>query len=286
MSQSTPEPILKTESANLLSGILIKASKKAHELPMSARIKQFITEEGLSELSGCSKRDFVRFIVKEAIDNALDVPDTKHITIRIWRETGALYVLISNADVVSEKEYMTEGKINDVLTFDYSPSSKNAKHIISLGSKGNALQTMIGMSYCFWSKDARPEFTTEIVGHNLRFKIKLLPHDDVIDREIKVESIESIGVTSFLFKLDLSEFEAPFDVVWFFSRLHRSVVFDYSCIDEAKLSLNSDSSSFKNPLSVDQGYGQVGTYSLDDFLKLIDREKSVLKLKILLCVNL
>jgi hypothetical protein len=274
-SCEVPESILKTGSAVLPAGILLTPSKKAHSLPMSPRIKQFITEKGLSVLSGFSKKeDFVRFIVKETIDNALDVKGTKRVTVRIWREAGTLYVSVSNDGVVSEEDYMTLDKIEDILSFDYSPSSKNAKHTISLGSMGNALQTCIGMSYCFWSDCQRPEFTTEITGRNLRYNIKLLPHDDVIEHEIKPKSIESVGVTTFLFKLDISEFETPSDVVLLFSRLHRSVVFDYSCVGEVPLLLNSDSATFQNPLLANQGYGSACTYSFSDLLELVDREKS------------
>jgi hypothetical protein len=276
----TPELTLKTErSADLSAGSKLAVNKNAHELPMSARIKQFITEEGLSELSGCSKKEFVRFLVKETIDNALGVKKIKHVTVRIWREAAALCISVSNDGAVSEEDCMTLGKIEDVLLFDYSASSKNAKHIIDLGSKGNALPTCIGGSYGSWPDCQRPEFTTEITSYNLRFKIKLLPHDDVIDHApIIPESIENDSVTTFFFKLNISEFETPRDIVLFFARLHRSVVFDYSCVDESPLLLNfADSAAFENPLSVDQGVGSACTYSLNDLLKLVGRLKSCVK---------
>jgi len=113
------------------------------------RVLDFVALDGLYRLTGCEKYEFVKFVVKELVDNALDKPDTRNIAVLVNHGSDALTVSV--ADDGKSKTF-TQTDIEKLLDFEKAPSSKRAIKGVKREVLGNALQCCLGISYVLWKK--------------------------------------------------------------------------------------------------------------------------------------
>ena len=156
----------------------------------------FFTREGLERLTGITKSEFVRFIAKELVDNALDKPGTSRITIDVTSEADTTIVSVSD----DGEPRLTRSDLEKILDFSQAPSSKRGLKRATRGILGNALQSCFGISYATWDNWRRPEFTAEVHGDGI-YQVHLGHDGEKPAVAIKAVSGERQPVTRFLFRL-------------------------------------------------------------------------------------
>ncbi|MDG7024691.1 MAG: sensor histidine kinase [Nitrososphaerota archaeon] len=156
----------------------------------------FFTLDGLERLTGMTRSEFVRFVVKELIDNALDKPGTRRIDVDLTSEADTTTVSVSD----DGDPRLARSDLEKILDFAKAPSSKRGLKRVTRGILGNALQSCFGISYATWDSWRRPEFTAEVHGDGV-YQVHLGHDGEKPISSIKVLSGESQPITKFLFRL-------------------------------------------------------------------------------------
>ncbi len=185
------------------------------------RILDFISIGGLERLTGCKPDEFVTFIVKEMVDNALDKTETTCIEVEIQQSNDTLLVSVQDDGLPQFSREM----INKVLDFESAPSSKRGIKALTRGILGNALQCCIGISFALWEQN-QPENTVEILGSS-RFTVSLNSDGTGITHSVREEKRKNDEHTKIIFKLPIHKFLSPFDLVWAISVLNRNISISY-----------------------------------------------------------
>ena len=158
------------------------------DIRQKPRVLDFVSIDGLCRLTGCVKEEFLKFIVKELLDNALDKKDTKNIDIIISHNNDDA-LTVSVIDDGNPK--FNQDALTKLLDFEQSPSSKRSIKGVKRGVLGNALQCCLGISHALWEEDKRPEYTAEILGEKL-WKIGLKAENGTIKH-----CLENVEITAF-----------------------------------------------------------------------------------------
>jgi len=259
------------------------------------RVLDFVKLDGLKILTGCVPKDFLKFMVKELVDNALDKEGIKTITVEIREENGSLMLTVSD----DGKGTFNREVIEKVLDFTRAPSSKHGWKIVSRGRLGNALQCCFGISYALWDDDKRPEYTVEIIGDK-RYLIGLRPSNENINHVIKevsrdrgedddnsnynsgngninsnINNSNSNLTTSLSFRLPLYGYTPPFNMIEGISKVNPHVNIIYK--DKGK---EYHFNAKRDALQIDSETS-IHMYTLEDFKNLVNECKDMTIIKFL-----
>jgi Histidine kinase-, DNA gyrase B-, and HSP90-like ATPase len=228
----------------------------------------FFTLDGLERLTGMTKKEFVRFIVKELVDNALDKAGTTRITIDVTSEADTTTVSVSD----DGEPRLTRSNLEKILDFTKAPSSKRGLKRVTRGILGNALQSCFGISYATWQSWERPEFTAEVHGDGV-YQVHLANDGEKATTAIKVVSEERQPVTKFVFRLlgNTILFADPGDDIPSIAILNQHVTFVYT--RNGKLEFwgpNDGSAGPPRAISPD-----IRTYSFQEFRQLLTEARGV-----------
>ncbi|MGQ9691224.1 MAG: hypothetical protein ACUVQY_08190 [Thermoproteota archaeon] len=154
---------------------------------VDSNIRQFpkvfdlIKFDGLQRLTGLVPNDFILFMVKEHVDNALDKKDVSSIEVGLINldENMVLLYIMDDGNPTIKKE-----DLKRILDFQNAPSSKRGIKGISRGVLGNALQCCIGMAHAFWGEDRRPKYPILICGEK-RWAVGLRP--STVEKKIEAD---------------------------------------------------------------------------------------------------
>lgn len=168
------------------------------------RVYDFFTLDGVERMTGCIPNEFLLFMIKELVDNALDKQEIRNVKVEIREDEKLLTLSVSDdGNPTFDLESLAK-----VLDFEKSPSKKRGLKKVSRGILGNALQSCFGISYSIWPADNRPEYTAE-VWSDQRYLIKLDPTKVTIEEEAR----DNDGLTTLLFKLPIHDYVSPFKTV-------------------------------------------------------------------------
>lgn len=193
------------------------------------RILEFFTIDGLYRMVGCVKSEFVLFITKELIDNALDKKNVRKILAGIISDGKTLYVYVADD---GGKRFNSEA-IKKITAFEMAPSSKRGIRGVKRGVLGNALQCCLGISYALWQDYERPQTTVQIVGDGyweIGFRVvngRVEPFikegnveectanlDPQILEDVQISNIDLKRSTLIVFKLPIHKFEGPLSIIY------------------------------------------------------------------------
>ncbi len=230
---------------------------------LKPRVFDFITVEGLQTLTGLTTDNFIVFMTKELIDNALDKEGVKEIRVKISEEYGVLTLLVSDDGHPTFNRSM----LNKVLGFEKAPSSKRGLKTIRRGVLGNALQCCFGISYAMWN-EKRPLYTAEVIGEK-RFLISIQPGEESIQTKISEEEYDNNGITTLSFKLPLHNYSSPFAAVQIIALLNPHVTIHY---EEKGVSRTFKARTEKPPPRYET---DIYWYSSEEFQSLVDGVKDM-----------
>jgi len=266
------------------------------EVRQKPRVLDFVSIDGLCRLTGCVKGDFLKFIVKELLDNALDKKDTKNIDIVVSHNNDALTVFV--ADDGKSKTF-TQTDVEKLLDFERAPSSKRAIKGVKRGVLGNALQCCLGISYALWEEDKRPEHTAEILGEKL-WKIGLKVENGTIKHRlenVEINNFQKIEYLSNFLELNVKncitesrlhnvdfhvselitaltlklppdfEYEDPLRTIWVIATVNPHVTIRY-LVDGKQRWVSKAIDGVKAPHL--ESFGDIWWYTFQDFCQLMD----------------
>jgi len=239
-----------------------------HQIRARPRILDFVSLDGLERLTGCTKSQFVTFIIKEMIDNALDKVDTKTLEVNIQVDQSAGMVLVSIRD--DGKPQFTREMLDLVLDFTKAPSSKRGFKAVRRGVLGNALQCCFGISHARAREEGRPEYTAEVWGSK-RFMVGLKIVENSISARVE-ESAETSNGTVLTFKLPIHQFSNPQDAVTTTALLNRHVNIS---LEQPGSKSTSEAIAEKPPVPAQQDSGDIHWYSLQEFESLAQEMGSI-----------
>jgi DNA topoisomerase VI subunit B len=159
---STPERIVrrKAKAVPKLTRVAFKVS----------RLMEFCSERELQNQTGHSVRDWPLVVGKEAMDNALDACEEAEVAPEI-----AISVVDSGTIIVQDNAggIATE-TIESILDYSVRVSSREAYVSPTRGAQGNALKTILAMSYALNRRisDADPTGVTIIETRGIRHQIE------------------------------------------------------------------------------------------------------------------
>lgn len=257
-----------------------KDAEETARIRWKPRVLDFVTLDGLQRFTGCTPERFVKFIVKELIDNALDKRNVRNIDVGIIPESDTLLIYVAD----DGEPTFTESDLHKILNFSKAPSSKMGIKSIQRGVLGNALQCCFGISYALWDNDKRPKHTALIKGDgcwNIGLQVEnediklliepLLPHQTDVKNCAEKTSLhlqklttENSQSTVMMFKLPPLEYDSPFAVVKHIATLNPHVTIGYA---DGKQDLKFEAKS-SEPLSFQDDFGDIWWYSLEDFTSL------------------
>ncbi|MDG6918024.1 MAG: sensor histidine kinase [Nitrososphaerota archaeon] len=228
----------------------------------------FFTLDGLERLTGTTKSEFVRFIAKELVDNALDKPGTSRITIDVTSEADTTIVSVSD----DGEPRLARSDLEKILDFSRAPSSKRGLKRATRGILGNALQSCFGISYATWDSWRRPEFTAEVHGDGI-YQVHLGHDGEKPTVAIKAVSGERQPVTRFLFRLlgNTVLYSTPEPEITSIAILNQHVTFVYT--RNGKLEFWGPNEGRAEPpraISPD-----IRTYAFQEFRQLLTEAKGV-----------
>ncbi len=120
-------------------------------------LMDYVTLKGIKNRTGVDKDGLILFILKELIDNALDIVETKRntsnknvatlvpsVSVSLTRENNCVTIKVSNPETITST--FTEQIIKTIFCFDKFYSSKRHQYRITRGSLGDA-QEIACVSY-------------------------------------------------------------------------------------------------------------------------------------------
>jgi len=234
---------------------------KSEEIRQRPRILEFVTLDGLQRLTGQDTLGFLRFMVKELLDNALDKKGVKEIRVSIKEEGDDLVLSVSDDGNTT----FTYNTIKKLVDFKNAPSSKRGLKRISRGMLGNALQSCIGISYTLWSDKKRPKHTVEIIGDK-RYLIGLRHDDKDIYADIQEEEYDSNGITTVSFRLPKKEYIDVYDIIMMTAIPNPSVTIHYEYMNKKYTFGAKEGINIKRPNNIDKP--DIHWYTFDEFKRL------------------
>ena len=228
----------------------------------------FFTLDGLERLTGMTRSEFVRFIVKELLDNALDKPSTKKTFIDVTSEVDTTIVSVSD----DGDPCLTRPDLEKILDFTKAPSSKRGLKRVTRGILGNALQSCFGISYATWDSWRRPEITAEVHGDGI-YQVHLAHDSEKPTSSIKVLSGERQPVTKFLFRLQghVVTYTPPDEDIASIALLNKHATFEFT-IDGKRKWLGPAKIGREPPRAISP---DIRTYTLQEFRQLLTEARGV-----------
>jgi ribosomal protein S13 len=185
-------------------------------------VLDFYTESGLTRLTGCNPTEFVKFIVKETVDNALDKQDPKRIIVEHSHNSTETSVSVSDDGLPPFSEELLKA----MLDFSRAPSTKRGIKKASRGALGNALQCCFGITYASWDKGLRPQYTIELCAEK-RYLIHLDHDKEGTKNRFEMVPLSETGRTKLVFRLQGEDYESPRSLLATIAALNQHVNIEY-----------------------------------------------------------
>ena len=130
----------------------------------TSRLLEFCSRKELIAQTGHEPDDWLLVIVKELIDNALDIAEEAGIApvVRVTVARGRIRVRDNGPGIWPET-------VTSILNFATRTSSREAYVAPDRGRQGNALKTIIAMPFALSGEEGR----VEIVAHGIRHEIEI-----------------------------------------------------------------------------------------------------------------
>jgi hypothetical protein len=214
-------------------------------------------------LTGCSPNEFIIFIVKECVDNALDKKNVKSIDVQIRTGDNITVSITDDGYPPISRETLMK-----LLDFEKAPSTKRGFKRISRGVQGNAFQCCAGLSYALWNDRERPEHTVEIQSNGYLHKIAFKVTEEGVSVLLNTEELrlasDMQNLTKVHFVLPLHAYDSPLYVVSWIAFLNQHVTITYRENDfEEKFE-----SRWKSPPFISEDAGDIHWYNYADFQSL------------------
>lgn len=219
-----------------------EAISELENVRQTPRVLDFFNIDGLYRLTGCVKEEFVKFAIKELVENSLDKRGVQNVLAGIIARGKMLYVYVADD---GEKKLDLE-TLKKIVNFEAAPSSKRGIKGVKRGIIGNALQCCFGISYALWQDDERPTATVQIHGENCWEIGFLVNNGKEVETQIKAVDVENCmasldpvihkdmqnsmnpeKATLIILKMPIHEFESPLKVVHHISILNPGVSIYY-----------------------------------------------------------
>lgn len=163
----------------------------------TSRLMEFCTRRELENQTAHQMDDWGCAVVKELIDNALDASEEAEIvpvinvSVTSNRKTGITYVIEDNGPGIPA------ATVAGIIDYTTRTSSREAYVSPTRGAQGNALKTILPMSYVLQSEAGAPlESKTLIeargVAHTIRFNVDRIRMEPMIEHD-KASSDVRVG---------------------------------------------------------------------------------------------
>jgi DNA topoisomerase VI subunit B len=150
--------------------------KLKREVFATSRLLEFSSERELINQTGHAVEDWLLVILKELIDNAIDVAEEVGVapTISITVANGRIVVTDNGPGIAREV-------VKNILNYNVRVSSREAYVSPTRGAQGNALKTIIAMPFALNSTVAETVIESKGVSHHIAFKA------DYVRQEPKIQ---------------------------------------------------------------------------------------------------
>jgi len=257
-----------------------EAISELENVRQTPRVLDFFNIDGLYRLTGCVKEEFVKFAIKELVENSLDKRGVQNVLAGIIARGKMLYVYVADD---GEKKLDLE-TLKKIVNFEAAPSSKRGIKGVKRGIIGNALQCCFGISYALWQDDERPTATVQIHGESCWEIGFLVNNGKEVETQIKAVDVENCmasldpvihrdmqnsmnpeKATLIILKMPIHEFESPLKVVHHISILNPGVSIYY----RENESFYEIKAKTQNAYTPPEDFGDVWWYSFNDFKNLV-----------------
>jgi hypothetical protein len=144
----------------------------------TSRLLEFCSEKELIAQTGTQKKDWLVYLVKELVDNALDACEEAGRTPEIAIEVGGgKIVVVDNGPGLPVKT------IERILDFSVRVSSREAYVAPTRGAQGNALKTVLAMPFVLDGQEAKVEIEAHGIHHVIHFEVDHVRQEPVIRHE-------------------------------------------------------------------------------------------------------
>jgi len=164
-------------------------------------LSKYINPQVLPQQTGCDLSDLDDFILKELVDNALDACDeTSTPTVDIVFDTDQFLTLTVKDNGIG----LTQDRVEKIMDFNKSYSTKSYYKYPTRGALGNALKCVIGAPYALCKTQNLPHISDpfKIVSHGKEHNIQLKVNEseesfkpEMTIREIEPKTGSEISVT-------------------------------------------------------------------------------------------
>ena len=144
----------------------------------TSRLLEFCSRKELIAQTGHEPDDWLLVIVKELIDNALDIAEEAGIApvVRVTVARGMIRVRDNGPGIRPET-------VTSILNFATRTSSREAYVAPDRGRQGNALKTIIAMPFALSGEEGRVEIVAHGIRHEIEFRVDRIAQKPVIDHQ-------------------------------------------------------------------------------------------------------
>lgn len=234
------------------------------------RLSENFTEKGLQSLTGQPPNHWIRYVVKEVIDNSLEASDHPEIIVKLdENKNGGCNLSIRDNGTGLTK------KIIFAIFKDVDSFGGNKRHYKtpSRGNQGNALMTVLGIQNLL----GHPLYVT---SNNSRYKIEIIKNDieDRYEVDISRTDVENIHglqikLQGELYRFTSDEFHYLLeneirDVIISFGELNPQATFSFIKNDEEVIRFDRRKNCAVQTLAMNGGTtGKAIWFSPNDFLE-------------------
>ena len=142
----------------------------------TSRLLEFCSQKELTAQTGHEPDDWLLVIVKELIDNALDIAEEAGIApvVRVTVARGRIRVRDNGPGIRPET-------VTSILNFATRTSSREAYVAPDRGRQGNALKTIIAMPFALSGEEGSVEIVAHGIRHEITFRVDRIAQRPVID---------------------------------------------------------------------------------------------------------
>jgi DNA topoisomerase VI subunit B len=154
----------------------------------TSRLAEFCGEKELTAQTGHTPDEWPFVILKELVDNALDIAEeaetAPEISVEVSTERGEIIVADNGPGIPAET-------VEGVLDYSSRVSSREAYVSPSRGQQGNALKTIIAMAYAVDGSRGCTMIEARGLAHRIVFEIDQVRREPKVLREISPSLVQN-----------------------------------------------------------------------------------------------
>jgi DNA topoisomerase VI subunit B len=159
--------------------LLMRASLH-REAFRTSRLLEFCNRKELIAQTGHHAEEWPLVILKELVDNAIDIAEeaaiAPEITIQVSTETSEITVADNGPGILPDT-------VKDILDYTVRVSSREAYVSPTRGAQGNALKTLVAMPYALDGKEGVTVIAAQGITHIITFRVDHLRQEPVLDHD-------------------------------------------------------------------------------------------------------